>query len=494
MSRNLKLLVFGGVFALLLVLFLIFGNKLGEAPDDTTPTQSLANLKDEVQLISVPQADIVTIKIEGDVNLTANLVDVTIEEQIKGEDGRYILQTSETKRWKSTDFDVNHLVIDAIANVGSALKSKRLISEKPTDPSVYGLDAPYRTITLVTADNRSFAVEIGSLTPTEDARYVRILGTEAVYTVEVYSIGSLTKEPSEFHNITLYTKIGYTEDNVTAITLYKNGEEVYAVSRGAGIQDWNMHYPIELKADYEDLWPVMKALAGVTFAGFEDLSPTDLKQYGLEQPKYQYNYTIDGKNYVLKIGMKKPESPYFYAMADGLPGVLLLSADSMSFIDKTATDYMYPFVFLPTIYDATKMIFTVDGRVDEMLMDVVSGDDGYEKITFNGRSLTTSGEISMAKKYYQGAIGFLFDTYDKDAVPTGKAAISVEYWLRNNPDIGNHMLVEFIPKPDGSGYYAMKNGVYTGLIVGNQKMGKSLESIREAYANFSAELAKTPAN
>jgi len=49
---------------------------------------------------------------------------------------------------------------------------------------------------------------------------------------------------------------------------------------------------------------------------------------------------------------------------------------------------------------------------------------------------------------------------------------------------GEVTVVELVPTPDGFGYYAMKNGKYTGLVVGRRELDKDNMGIRQAYENL----------
>ena len=45
-------------------------------------------------------------------------------------------------------------------------------------------------------------------------------------------------------------------------------------------------------------------------------------------------------------------------------------------------------------------------------------------------------------------------------------------------------MVELVPTSDGYGYYAMKNGKYTGLVLGKRELDKGDMGIRKAYQDL----------
>jgi hypothetical protein len=67
------------------------------------------------------------------------------------------------------------------------------------DPAEFGLAQPSYLLTIKTADNKSFILEIGAMNPTATGYYVRVQGTKKIYTVRAALlssvIGYLTNKP-----------------------------------------------------------------------------------------------------------------------------------------------------------------------------------------------------------------------------------------------------------------------------------------------------------
>lgn len=493
MSRNIKLLVLGGVVVLLAVFVIVFGKKLStdtSASASATPAPTLAALGDEVELVPFAASDMTEISIEGDLTMTARLTAVKITTQTQSEDGTLTQETTEGKAWKSADFDVSDSVLSSMSSSAGNLKSERLIEENPADPAIYGLTMPTRTITFKTADKQA-TIEIGNITQTGEAYYVRVKGETKVYTADEYSVSSLLPSKLEMMNRQLFAKSGLVADNITALTFYRDGSEVMTTAATAEPLVWQITYPLQIKADYQDLATMLTGLASFSVNTFVSDSSDKLADFGLDVPAYQFNYTMEEQQYVLKLGAPDKEGN-LYAMMDGVDGVFTVSADSFNFKDKPLIELVDTFVYMPTIYDTERLVISLDGRTDEFLFDVKKDSEDPEKITFNGRELTTDEEIKEAKGYFQGAIGMMGDTIDLDAKPSGTAEITLEYWLKDTAAGEKHVLVELIPTPDGYGLYAMKNGTYTGMVLGYRYLESESLGIRPAYEVFKAVLDKNP--
>ena len=108
----------------------------------------------------------------------------------------------------------------------------------------------------------------------------------------------------------------------------------------------------------------------------------------------------------------------------------------------------------------------------------------------NDQKIEGEDNVTLFKRYYQGAIGISGDKIDLDAVPSGKAFVKLTYTMKQAaPD--KIVTLELIPTNDGYGYYLVKSGQYTGLVMGNRQLDTD-DSIRGSYKNLMDALSKTP--
>jgi len=222
----------------------------------------------------------------------------------------------------------------------------------------------------------------------------------------------------------------------------------------------------------------LRGLSGLKAGKIVDDRSSNLKEYGLDAPRYVFRYTLDGQPYELRIGNR--EGSVFYAMLEGKDYVFTISADNLSYLDTPLKDVVQLMVHVPSIFDTSKLVIEIDGRTDVLEMDIsqeLADDDVY---IFNGQKIEDKDDRSLFRKYFQGAIALSGDRLDLDAKPEGEPEVRLTYTSRT----GEATVVELIPTPDGYGYHAMKNGDYTGLVLGKRELDKANMGIRKSYENF----------
>jgi hypothetical protein len=176
---------------------------------------------------------------------------------------------------------------------------------------------------------------------------------------------------------------------------------------------------------------------------------------------------------------------------EGNPAIFTIDSSALTFVDVPLIDLIDTFAYIPSIYDVEKLVIEMDGRVDVLLIDA-SQTEGYEeKYYLNDKKIEGEDNVSLFKKYYQGAIGISGDKIDLSAVPSGKAFAKLTYTLKKaSPD--KTVTVELVPTNDGYGYYLLKNGKYTGMVIGSRKLDEEDFGIRWYYKNLMEALSKTP--
>lgn len=481
------------ILALLVVLVVfiaafMFLKKTDNSPSPTATSSSSAPSADEIELVGFDQDDMVKIILkrpDGDITLTYE--EREIEKLNQKDDGTTEKVKEKTKLWVSQSLDVDSSVIESIALAGEIATTKRLIDANPQDISIYGLDQAIVT-TFVSNEGKEVSLEIGDDTPSGDACYVRIAGDTKVYTMDYYRAEKLRYGKYDIMNKNLYGTEALTYDDVSNLALTKGGVKVFEGKKLTDYTDWQITYPLVRKADSTDLSKFIRWIPDMRVSEFVSDSASDLKTYGLDNPKYVLDFTLAGKNYSIKLG-NLVESKY-YAMMEGDPRVFTLSSSSMNFLDLPAIDVMDTFAYIPMIYDVEKLVIELDGRVDELLINANKEDSTQESFYLNGRKIEGDDNISLFRKYYQGAIALQGDKLYLDAVPTGKAEIKLTYTMKvANPD--KVVVVELVPTKDDYGYYIVVNGEYTGMVMGKRQLDKSEMGIRLAYANLIEALSKS---
>lgn len=485
------LVVILGIFTVAFIMLSKIGNDQGNngtsSPDPTETSSSL----DVVDLFDFNWQDVTKMILrrgDGEIVLTKEKRAVeSIETDNEGNEKKVI---EEKELWFNPDFDVENSKAEDIAVTANSLTTKRLIDANPSDISIYGLDKPDVTI-FITSGGKEYGIEIGNETPTKDGYYVRKTGSTEVYTISSYSAESLKYGKFDIMNRNLYGTNAISVEDIKSLKLIKSGATVFSAQMGSAPTKWQLTEPFEWEVEYSELAQFLNWLYGLRVSKFTEEDAQDLNQYGLDNPKYVFEYTLDGKDYSLKLGNLKDS--YYYGMLNDNGTVFTVDSSSLNFVDTPLINIVSRFVYLPSIYDVEKVVIEIDGRTD--VMDINTSEDAIAESDFrlNGRKMETDEEVSLFRKYYQGVIGALADKIDLEADPKGDWFARYTYTMKKaDPD--KIVTVELIPTEDGYGYYLMKNGRYTRLVMSKRKLDDESLGIRYHYKNLMDALGKSNQN
>ncbi len=486
-----KIIILFAVFVIFLVAFIFLNgnqNKLGNGNETPSPTDVASS--DEIKLIDIEQEDISKIVLKreaGEIILTKEERDVETLET--NDDGTTKKVIEKKKVWVNSSFDVDNDLVEDMVSAAATVMTKRLIDENPGDLTIYGLDNAIEA-TFVSSEGKEVSIEIGNLTPKQDSYYVRSLESSAVYTIDSYKGETLRYGKFDVMSKNIYGTEAILPESFKSLIFSRAGQKVFSAEKSISSVDWRITGPVpERDANMTELSKFLNWLNSFRVKEFVEENPSDLKIYGLDSPKYVFDFTLNNKTYRLMLGANT-ESEY-YGMMEGNNIVFTVDATDLNFIDLPLKDLVSMFAYIPLIYDVEKLVIEIDGRIDVLLINESQEEGSTPEFHFNGRKIENDEEENLFRKYYQGAIGIMGDKIDLDSVPVGEASIRLTYTMKKAvPD--KTVEVELIPTNDKYGYFIMVNDKYTGLVIGERKLqDDSNTGIRKAYENLSEALSKT---
>lgn len=465
--------------ALVVAYFLLKGQENAVDPQaSATSTPTAGENPDAVKMLDLERDNIVKIVLKyADREIVLNLEEREVETEVEQEDGKVVPSTYIEKVWVTDAFQVDQTTVNNILYGGVNAVTRRLIDTEPSDLSAYGLDKPV-TVTFTDKAGNSRTIEVGSSTPSGDDYYVRKGDGKEVYTLVRYLAEYLAPGPHDLISRQLYHRQDLTEEDMTELTFHRDGELVFSAYLKKAPVDWQITRPLEISANLQNLDRFLRGLSGLKASRVVDDRTDNLAAYGLDNPRYVLEYTLDGQSYVLRLGNK--DGSAYYAMMEGRNLVYAVNADSLNYLDTPLRDVVLFMIYVPSIFDTSRLVIEIDGRRDVLEMDIsqeLAEDDVY---IFNGKAIKDKEARTLFRRYYQGAIAISGDRLDLEAKPEGKAEVRLTYTSK----AGEVTVVELIPTPDGYGYYAMKNGRYTGLVLGKRELDKEDKGIRKSYENF----------
>ena len=114
-----------------------------------------------------------------------------------------------------------------------------------------------------------------------------------------------------------------------------SGEQTRLQKSGA---DWQMVSPVSARPDNSEVSGLTTNLSTLEMQRVVDENPSDLKEYGLDQPRIEVSFKADGQQHTLFIGQKTPPGSDLYAKRANDNKVFLIQSYLESNFNKKAFD------------------------------------------------------------------------------------------------------------------------------------------------------------
>jgi hypothetical protein len=380
----------------------------------------------------------------------------------------------------------------------TGITADKLIENKATNLSQYGLDNPVLEIVISSGASKTQTLEVGNKTPTQDDYYLMDKASNKVVTVSSYTVDQFMDAKNAIRDKTLFNLTVDTTTNTVkdaiGVSMDRAGQLLFTAKLQSD-SNWALTAPFEANANADGVAPIIDAFTKIAVSSFVEDNATDLDKYGLKNPAYalEVDTTSKGKNRIL-LGTLKPGSTEMYAMLDGTKDVFTIDPSALTFLDKPFKEIIEPFAYIVNIDTVTKIDVTMDGQtVTSTIMTdkdkgAVKADKDKDKFTINGKDATMKDKDDNQpfRAYYQALIGITLDSIEMGAVPTGAPEVTITYTLNKAPGI---MKVEFIPK-DKDYYYVVKNGKYSNILVLKSQFDKQPDGVRATYKTLMALVNK----
>ncbi len=191
-----------------------------EAKDASGGASKLVNIKDEdIQKVEIHRRDSPPVVIERD----------------------------KSKQWQMRAPETWRVDQDAASGIASSyagLSYDRIVDEKPTDLSAYGLQNPSVDLTVTAKDGKSRKLLIGDDTPTGGAAYAKFADEAKVFTLQSGTKGTLDKVAKDLRDKRLLV---FDADKLTRVELAAKGQPV-EFGRNAQ-KEWQIVKPKPQRAD-----------------------------------------------------------------------------------------------------------------------------------------------------------------------------------------------------------------------------------------------------
>jgi hypothetical protein len=355
------------------------------------------------------------------------------------------------------------LCVNDVAPIIAAI----IIENKTDNIAKYGLDKPTITVK-VRYTKEDVTLIFGSQAPDKSGTYFQKVGSDIIYLSSSGSYSYFSSDYRQFIDKSMITIDANSVANIDNITLGGSQRSEFiqlkinpATSSSAASSNPIAQYlsshimvkPAECDTNPDNLQKFLGQFTSVSATDVEtsDVSATNLKKYGLDNPTYIINFSFSGKNYMLKLGNLDSTGNYPLLYND-VKVIYSISPSSLPYLKWGFTDLASRTILMPNIVTVKTM--TLLGAVNEKfdLSEVANSSSGTDTtVTNNGKTVN----IDNFKNFYQVIIGA--QTEDVATRPQGVASyLTIKYdYLDANKKSDT---IEFIPI-DSQKYAVALNGV-----------------------------------
>ncbi len=419
------------------------------------------------------------------IKVTDYMTDDIIKVTLVNADGTFVIEKQGTD-WVLTSpagLKTDSSKLSSIPVNLASIFADKIAAENITEDSLkdFGLNSPVE-LTFVVQDGTERTLQIGSMTPTKSGYYAKFKGEGTVYVIGEYSSGALLVRKSDLLDTTVLTLIA---DDIIKLSMDKKGVNFFKAYKDEEVS-WVLTAPIKVNGNDESMSTITAALAGTTnYMELMDSNPATLETYGLANPAYTFEIGTSTADYKLLLGKEKVKGAEIYAMLEGSNEVFTINESAYTFLDKPLKEMIDSFVYIPTIGNLNRIDLTMDGKTTTFGLDIYKdaegkSDNDKDKFNVDGVDVSTlmdKDENQIFRNFYKSLVGITLGGIEPEAVPAGTPEITITYYLKEAPGT---VKVEYVSK-DADNYYAIVDGVYTGLTVSKLKDDMGIVGMKASY-------------
>lgn len=413
MNKTLKGIIGGTVLLAALGGVLVFLNKTEPAPEEES--SSSAGLEetplwhahaDDINRIVVekPDGSSFAAKRRIDKTKTTDLDGNEVEEDI----ANYILEGYE-------DLPMNVTQIRTLATRAPELASTGTVIEHATkeDLTRFGFDEEVK-VTYSVDQNDDIVFLIGGKTPLDNQRYLRMDGSDTIYTVSGMAMDPFMEDGTSYLGTTLKEEQADDDDTIIKSVrierkdldydFYFEYDPYYSENSNGGSMALHvMKEPIYSLISGDKSAPATHGIYGLTASEIIKPHPSaeDVKKYGFADPFAVVTTKTDkGDTWVFSLGdsyQNEDGNTCYYGMLDGIDCIYGFLADDIIYDDLQAEDIISRNVVDTFVWDIGSLTYEADGT--KLEFSGIGSDKSDYVLTYKGKEQDEDGLERYRKLY-----------------------------------------------------------------------------------------------
>ena len=261
--------------------------------------------------------------------------DIAKVELKKRDAAETVLERSNAGKWQLTapsKFLADQETAGQLVNSASSVASDRVVEDKASDVSAYGLKSPSLEVDLTTKTGKTSKLKIGDDTPTNSGAYAMLEGDPRVFTVASYVKSGLDKSVNDLRDKRLLT---FDQDKLSRVELTAKKQDI---EFGRDKDQWQIVKPKPLRADglqVEELIRKLKDAKMDLTVSAEDAKKA-ASAFASGTPAATVKATDASGTQQLEVRKNKDD---YYAKSSAVDGVHKVTADLATGLDKGLDDF-----------------------------------------------------------------------------------------------------------------------------------------------------------
>jgi len=246
----------------------------------------------------------------------------------KGDDGKWQIVEPKPQR---ADQDA----AKSLAGSFATLNADKVVEDKATDLSPYGLNAPTLDVTVTKKDGKAQDFLVGDDEPTGGGAYAKLAGDPHVYTVASFVKTSIDKTPNDLRDKRLLT---FDQDKLTRVDLQPAKGETIEFGKN-NQNDWQILKPKPLRADGSQVEELIRKLKDAKMDAA--ISDEDAKKAaaGYASGTKVAVASVTDASGTETLDVRKDKDKNYYAKSSAVDGVYKVTADLGDGLDKKVDDF-----------------------------------------------------------------------------------------------------------------------------------------------------------
>ncbi len=255
--------------------------------------------------------------------------------ELKKKDGDdTVLSKDNSGKWQidgPKPLSADSSAVSGVLSALSSLTAERLVDEKASDLSRYGLATPGMEVGLVEKDNKAHTLLIGDDTPTNSGTYAKLAADSRVFTIVTYTKNSIEKGVNDLRDKRLITA---EADKISRLDLRAGKQEI---EFGRNKDQWEIVKPQPLRADgfaVDDL--VRKITEAKMDLGSTDDAKKAASAFASGSAVVVAKVTTEAGTQTLEVHKNKDD---YYAKSSVVDGIYKVGNDVAQGLDKKLDDF-----------------------------------------------------------------------------------------------------------------------------------------------------------